>query len=201
VLLNDSRRSADTTGSGFGAWRRARPFVGGLFTIVSGLAIFLSSQLDLGNIRIQLGIEGFQATVIPIGLVLLGVLAIFMPAHHVFYGVLTLAVAVYSLVGVNLGGFVVGMLLGCVGGVLVVAWMPRAAQAEAAGADDGDAAAPADDDATEPDDEAAPSLEALLGAPETAETETGRDATAPAGPAPFLRRDRAQDAPSTDAAA
>ncbi len=54
-----------------------------------------------------------------------GVLAITMPAHHVFYGVITLAVAVYSLVGVNLGGFLVGMLLGCVGGVLVVAWMPR----------------------------------------------------------------------------
>jgi len=25
---------------------------------------------------------------------------------------------------VNLGGFVVGMLLGCIGGILVVAWMP-----------------------------------------------------------------------------
>jgi hypothetical protein len=132
MLLSEERRSSDTNGSGFGAWRRARPFVGGLLTILSGLAIFLSSQLDLGNIRIQLGIEGFQATVIPIGLVLLGVLAILMPAHHVFYGVLSLAVAIYSLVGVNLGGFVVGMLLGCVGGILVVAWMPRGAPTEAA---------------------------------------------------------------------
>lgn len=169
MLLNETRRSADTTGSGFGAWRRGRPFVGGLFTIVSGIAIFLSSQLDLGNIRIQLGIEGFQATVIPIGLVLLGVLAIFMPAHHVFYGVLTLAVAVYSLVGVNLGGFVIGMLLGCVGGVLVVAWMPRAAQAEAAVAADADDAeaevedASADEEAgAASDGDEAPSIEALL---------------------------------------
>jgi hypothetical protein len=161
MLLNEERRSSDTSGSGFGAWRRARPFVGGLLTILSGLAIFLSSQLDLGNIRVQLGIEGFQATVIPIGLVLLGVLAIFMPAHHVFYGVLSLAVAIYSLVGVNLGGFVVGMLLGCVGGILVVAWMPAEARARAhVGATEG-VDAPRSEDAAEPT-----SIEALMDATE-----------------------------------
>ena len=91
---------------------------------MSGIEMFFSGQLDFGELHIQLGIEGLQATIIPILLVLLGVLAVLMPAHHVFYGVIALAVALYSLVGVNLGGFVVGMLLGCVGGILVVAWMP-----------------------------------------------------------------------------
>ena len=57
-----------------------------------------------------------------------------MPAHHVFYGVIALAVAVYSLVGVNLGGFFVGMLLASVGGVLTVAWMPRKVGADDAAA-------------------------------------------------------------------
>jgi hypothetical protein len=32
-------------------------------------------------------------------------------------------VAIYSLVGVNMGGFIIGMLLSGAGGVLVVAWM------------------------------------------------------------------------------
>ena len=123
MLLNGARRRSDAS-SGFGAWYRSRPFVGGVLTMLAGVEIFLSSQLDLGDIRVQLGIEGFQATVIPIALLLLGLLAILMPAHHVFYGVIALVVAVYSLVGVNLGGFVVGMLLGCIGGILVVAWMP-----------------------------------------------------------------------------
>ena len=140
MLLNGTRRRPEAVGSGFGAWRRARPFVGGLLTMLAGVEIFLSSQLDLANIRIQLGIEGFQATVIPIALLLLGVLAILMPAHHVFYGVLALVVAVYSLVGVNLGGFVVGMLLGCIGGILTVAWLPRAARV--AKAEETDAEAP-----------------------------------------------------------
>ncbi len=46
-----------------------------------------------------------------------------MPAHHVFYGIIALVVAIYSLIGVNLGGFIVGMLLAGTGAVLVVAWM------------------------------------------------------------------------------
>ncbi|CAN5142030.1 hypothetical protein BH11ACT4_BH11ACT4_08470 [soil metagenome] len=109
-------------------WMRRRPFVGGLLTVLAGVEMFFSGQLDVGNIHVQVGIEGFQATIIPIGMVLLGTLAVLMPQHRVFYGVLSLVLSVYSLVGVNLGGFFVGMLLGAVGGVLTVAWMPRPAE-------------------------------------------------------------------------
>ena len=111
----------------FRDWRRRRPFVGGLLTALGGVELFFSGQLDIGKIHVQLGIEGLQATIIPILLVLLGVLAVTMPAHRIFYGVITLAVAVYSLVGVNLGGFFVGMLLSTIGGILTVAWMPKKA--------------------------------------------------------------------------
>ena len=109
--------------AGFRDWRRGRPFAGGLLAALGGIEMFFSGQLDLGHLHIQLGIEGLQATVIPIALVLLGVLSVTMPAHHVFYGILTLVVAIYSLVGVNMGGFIVGMLLSATGGVLVSAWM------------------------------------------------------------------------------
>jgi hypothetical protein len=120
-------RSATPPGraAGFRDWRRGRPFVGGLLGALGGVEMFFSGQLDLGHLHIQLGIEGLQATVIPIALVLLGVLSVTMPAHHVFYGILTLVVAIYSLVGVNMGGFIIGMLLSGAGGVLVVAWMDR----------------------------------------------------------------------------
>lgn len=124
-------RSARTSGNPgrFRAWRRQRPFVGGLLAALGGVEMFFSGQLDIGHLHVQLGIEGLQATVIPVALVLLGVLAVTMPAHHVFYGVLTLVVGIYSLVGVNMGGFLLGMLLSGAGGVLVVAWMgPPGAQ-------------------------------------------------------------------------
>lgn len=129
----------------FRAWRRRRPFWGGLLTALGGVELFFSGQLDIGKIHVQLGIEGLQATIIPILLVLLGVLVIAMPAHRLFYGIIALAVAVYSLVGVNLGGFFIGMLLSCVGGVLTVAWMPAKADAVAdAPAPDADADPDAD---------------------------------------------------------
>lgn len=131
----------------FRAWRRGRPFVGGLLTALGGVELFFSGQLDIGKIHVQLGIEGLQATIIPILLVLLGILVIAMPAHRIFYGVIALAVAVYSLVGVNLGGFFLGMLLSTVGGILTVAWMPKKAPADADADADADAAADADADA------------------------------------------------------
>jgi len=113
----------------FSLWRKDRPFIGGILVAIGGIEMFFSGQLDLGNLQIHLGIEGLQATIIPIVLVLLGVLSITMPAHHVFYGVIALAVALYALVGVNLGGFLIGTILSCVGGVLVTAWMTPQARA------------------------------------------------------------------------
>lgn len=111
----------------FRLWRRSRPLVGGLLVALGGVEMFFSGQLDIGKLHIQLGIEGLQATVIPIVLVLLGILLISMPTHRIFYGVIALAVAVYSLVGVNLGGFLLGMLLSTVGGIIAVSWAPPAA--------------------------------------------------------------------------
>ncbi len=108
----------------FTTWRRERPFVGGLLMALSGVEMFFSGQLDIGHIHVQLGIEGFQATIIPILLIMLGLLAMLMPTHRIFYGVIGLVVAVYSLIGVNLGGFIIGMLLASIGGVLIVSWMP-----------------------------------------------------------------------------
>jgi hypothetical protein len=119
------------TVTGFRAWRRGRPLVGGVLLVLSGVEMFFSGQLDLGNIHIQLGFEGFQATVIPALMAVLGILAVITPAQRMFYGIFALILAVYSLVGVNLGGFLLGMLLGAVGGVLVVAWRPKVAGAEA----------------------------------------------------------------------
>ncbi|MGN6762150.1 MAG: DUF6114 domain-containing protein [Leifsonia sp.] len=134
----------DSVRTRFRAWRRGRPFVGGLLTALGGVELFFSGQLDIGKIHVQLGIEGLQATIIPILLVLLGILVIAMPAHRIFYGVIALAVAVYSLVGVNLGGFFVGMLLSTVGGILTVAWMPKKVSAGADADVNTDAAADAD---------------------------------------------------------
>ncbi|GAA4072368.1 hypothetical protein GCM10023065_28230 [Microbacterium laevaniformans] len=110
------------------AWRKDRPLVGGILLIVGGLAMFGSSQLDFGRLHIHLGIEGLQAVVIPLLLIVLGALVVATPAHRILYGVIALATSVYSIVGVNLGGFLIGFVLSAVGGILAVSWMPRAAR-------------------------------------------------------------------------
>ena len=110
----------------FKHWRRQRPFIGGVLMALGGIELFFSGQLDMGNLQIQFGIEGLQATIIPIALLALGISVIFRPTHHIFYGIIALVLAVYSLIGVNLGGFLLGMLLSTIGAILVVAWMgPR----------------------------------------------------------------------------
>ena len=125
--LTDNDRPALTRRARFGRYYRSRPFVGGLLTVIAGAEIFLSGQLDLtvGKFHVALGIEGLQATIIPLILVVLGVLAVTMPVHRIFYGVISLALSVYSLIGVNLGGFFIGMILGIIGGIAIVAWMPK----------------------------------------------------------------------------
>jgi hypothetical protein len=116
----------------FRRWRRARPFWGGYYLILSGLEIFVSGNMQLGALEVHFGPEGFQSYVIPLMLVLCGLLTWFTPGQRLFYGILGSLVAVYSLIGVNLGGFIVGMILGVVGGALTIAWTPVRVPAPAA---------------------------------------------------------------------
>lgn len=139
----------------FRPWRKQRPFVGGVLVVLAGLEMLLSGPIKLDqlgmNVVLQFGVEGAQATILPLALVLLGILVIAQPVHRIFYGVIALAISVYSIAGVNLGGWVVGFLLGVIGGIIVVSWGPPAADAESDDAQtreelDGAEPGPRDDD-------------------------------------------------------
>jgi hypothetical protein len=110
----------------FRGWRRDRPFWGGLFLILSGLEMFLSANMALDNIEIHIGPQGFLSYLIPTLLLVAGALVWFSPAQRLFYGVIGTLTALYSFIGLNLGGWFVGMLLGIVGGALAIAWSPPA---------------------------------------------------------------------------
>jgi hypothetical protein len=110
--------------SGFRRWRRARPFWGGLLLLIAGLELFFSANLTLGDLQVHFGPEGFLSYLLPVVLVLCGVLSWITPGQRLFYGILGLLTAVYSLIGLNLGGFFAGMLIGIIGGALLLAWAP-----------------------------------------------------------------------------
>ncbi|BCJ49094.1 hypothetical protein Asp14428_05690 [Actinoplanes sp. NBRC 14428] len=113
-----------STGGGFRHWRRTRPFWGGLLLLIAGLELFLSANLTLGDLQVHFGPEGFLSYLLPLLLLLCGVLTWVTPGQRLFYGILGLLTAVYSLIGLNFGGFGLGMVLGIFGGALVLAWSP-----------------------------------------------------------------------------
>jgi Family of unknown function (DUF6114) len=133
----------------FRTWQHGRPFWGGLVTIVAGIEYYLSVHLNPLSFSVSFGQNGFVAWLLPLGLTLCGALAWVSPAQRLFYGILAAAASVYGLIGLNLGGFFLGMLIGIVGGSLIASWTPRQAQPAA-----GDTAPAGDDGSTdgEPDE-------------------------------------------------
>ncbi|MEV4640056.1 DUF6114 domain-containing protein [Actinoplanes sp. NPDC049548] len=142
-------------GGGFRHWRRTRPFWGGLLLLLSGLELFFSANLTLGDMQVHFGPEGFLSYLLPLLLLLCGALTWVTPAQRLFYGILGLLTAVYSLIGLNFGGFALGMLLGILGGALVLSWSPQKPQPQI----------PIPDDVAEPHDPAETAPELPYGAP------------------------------------
>ena len=112
----------------FRRWRRSRPFWGGLFLLLSALELFLSANLTLKDLQVHIGQEGYLSYLLPAILVLCGILSWVSPGQRLFYGILGLLTALYSFLGLNLGGFGLGMLIGIVGGALTVSWGPPRAK-------------------------------------------------------------------------
>ncbi|MGI5524486.1 DUF6114 domain-containing protein [Micromonospora sp. CA-259024] len=108
----------------FRRWQRSRPFWGGLLTALAGLEMFASTRMTLNGLSFHSGAGGLLSLLIPVILVTCGLLLWFTPAQRLFYSVVAAVTAVYSLIGLNLGGFFVGLLLGIVGSALSFAWTP-----------------------------------------------------------------------------
>ncbi|MCX5119871.1 DUF6114 domain-containing protein [Micromonospora sp. NBC_00362] len=108
----------------FRRWQRSRPFWGGLLIALAGLEMFASTRMTLNGLSFHSGATGLLSLLIPIILVTCGLLLWITPAQRLFYSVVAAVTAVYSLIGLNLGGFFVGLLLGIVGSALAFAWTP-----------------------------------------------------------------------------
>ncbi len=111
------------------AWRRSRPFWGGLLLLLAGLEMLLiplTGVLARGQIKlvIYVGIGGIFGILIGALLIACGLALWFNHAHKTFYSIAGVLLAIISFIGTNLGGFFIGMLLGIVGGSLAFAWTP-----------------------------------------------------------------------------
>jgi hypothetical protein len=110
---------------GFRAWRRTRPFWGGLLVTLGGGEILLTYRAAFGVV-LHFGLYGLAGYLVPGLLALLGLMILFDPVHRTFYAVLAVLAALGTWLTSNLGGFFIGMLLGLIGGSLAFGWQQGA---------------------------------------------------------------------------
>lgn len=100
--------------------RSTRPLLGGALLLLAGLEILWVDGRDLGVVLS--GASGSTPVVLGSVLVLFGLLAWVTPLYAPMIGLLAQGAAVLSFFAANLGGYVIGALLGVIGGALVFAW-------------------------------------------------------------------------------
>ncbi|MFI1935668.1 DUF6114 domain-containing protein [Streptomyces purpureus] len=112
----------------FRRWRRSRPFWGGLFAVIAGAEICV---LPLAPLKVMLtqGVAGIPSVLMGLVMILLGLSVWFAPHYRALAGIVTTLIATAALVLSNLGGFLIGSLLGILGGGLMFAWQPGARRA------------------------------------------------------------------------
>ncbi|MEU9420502.1 DUF6114 domain-containing protein [Streptomyces sp. NPDC048272] len=105
------------------AWRRTRPFWGGLLLVLGGTELLLVPLSPL-TVLVSLGLGGIAAIGIGAALVVAGLFLWFLPQARAYVSIHALLLSVLSFVATNLGGFLVGMLLGIAGSALAFGWTP-----------------------------------------------------------------------------
>ena len=107
----------------FTRWVYARPFFGGLWLTLGGAWTLLTMKASV-KVVLHVGMQGVAGYLLPTLMVLLGLLILFSPAQRLFYSITGVLISMGTWVTSNLGGFMVGLLLGVVGSVLTFGWLP-----------------------------------------------------------------------------
>jgi hypothetical protein len=104
-------------------WTGQRPWLGGALTVLAGLTIVLLPAQGFSVVLLP-GVAGLSGFVIGGLIAACGLFLLFSPQLHGLIGIAAVLLSLVSFVTTNLGGLVVGMLLGIVGGSLGFAWSP-----------------------------------------------------------------------------
>jgi len=106
-------------------WRRSRPFWAGILLLVSGAELLLIPLPEHSmGLLLHVGTGGVAGILIGALLIVCALLLWFSPAQRTFYAIVAILLAIGALIASNLGGFVIGTLLGVLGGSLGFAWTP-----------------------------------------------------------------------------
>jgi hypothetical protein len=109
--------------STFRDWRGRRPFLGGLLLTLGGAEILVTMKAPLPVI-LHVGMQGLAGYLLPALMSVCGLLIMFNPSQRLFYSVIAVLLSLGTWLTSNLGGFMVGLLLGVVGSCLTFGWLP-----------------------------------------------------------------------------
>ncbi|MDR3083128.1 MAG: DUF6114 domain-containing protein [Streptomyces sp.] len=107
----------------FRQWRARRPFWGGLLLTLAGAEILLTEKASL-KVVMHVGMQGLAGYLLPTVMLLCGLLILFNPAQRLFYSIIGILLSLGTWVTSNLGGFLIGLLLGATGSCLTFGWLP-----------------------------------------------------------------------------
>lgn len=108
---------------GFRAWRRSRPFWAGTWSLLGGIAI-AAGPASAYKLLLASSTPVWLGVAVGLVIAIFGLFFWFTPGQRQIVGVLVVVLSVSSLVTSDLGGFVVGMLMGIIGGAMGFAWTP-----------------------------------------------------------------------------
>ncbi len=109
----------------FRAFRRTRPFWGGLWCIAAGAWIIRSMFFSF-VLAVSGGWSYSAGYILGGGLVLFGLVSWFAPHYRALLGIMAVLLALAAFVAANLGGYLIGSVLGILGGSMVWAWGDKA---------------------------------------------------------------------------
>lgn len=118
------REAAGAAWRWFRAFRRTRPFWGGLWLVAGGWTV-LKFSLSSVQLIVTTGFGGVAGYLTGGGMILCGLIPIAAPRQRYTFGLIGAVLAVVSLVVSNLGGFLAGMALGVLGASMTVGWGPK----------------------------------------------------------------------------
>jgi hypothetical protein len=105
------------------AWSGQRPWLGGLITTLGGLAIAVLPNKGFTLIVLP-GVAGLSGFLLGALIIACAMFMLFSPHLHGILGIATVLLSLVSFVTTNIGGYVIGLLLGIIGGALGFAWVP-----------------------------------------------------------------------------
>ncbi|MEH0531843.1 DUF6114 domain-containing protein [Streptomyces stelliscabiei] len=104
-------------------WRGNRPFAGGVLLVLGGAEILLTMKAPLPVI-LKIGMQGLAGYLLPSLMIVCGLLILFNPTQRLFYSILGIMLSLGTWLTSNIGGFMVGLLMGAVGSTLAFGWLP-----------------------------------------------------------------------------